>query len=195
MVFQGFKRTFLIVAVLAAALCVAAQTPDIEKHITSSSAGQVTISAPAGLAKREVNKAKEDDKKVAKNPDNQSDLAEDKAADSTEADEKKDTNNQRRSDGFIANRSVGFRIQAFSDNNYKNAKQNAQARARVIAAKFPQWRTYLAYKAPTWRLRVGDFKNKEEAQKALAALKRSFPSYSGQFSIVRDRINIWGYDK
>ena len=178
------------------ALTLVAQRPNPERQIVAASAGQVSIKSPAGLVQREINKAKDEDKKTTKSPENQADMADDKTADNTSDEaEKKETNNQRRTDGFIANRSVGFRIQAFSDNNYRNAKQNAQARARVIAAKFPHMRTYLSYKAPTWRLRVGDFRNKEDAQKALSALKHSFPAYSGEFSIVRDRINVWGYDK
>lgn len=175
-------------------VCMIVQGRDIATHLNNNSAGQVNVTAPAGLATREVNKAKDD----SKNVENQSEIDDSKDKDKdneTETTEKKDLNNQHRSNSFIANRSVGFRVQAFSDNNYRNAKQNAQARARIIAAKFPNYRTYLTYKAPTWRLRVGDFRSKEDAQRALTALRNAFPSYAGEFSIVRDKINVWGYGK
>lgn len=91
----------------------------------------------------------------------------------------------------VKKRSVGYRIQAYSDNNFKTAKSNAQARAKSIAMKFPQYRSYITYNAPTWRLRIGDFQNQQEAKAAIASLKRAFPSFAHEFTLVRDKINIW----
>ena len=94
----------------------------------------------------------------------------------------------------IENRGVGFRIQAYTDNNPKTAKAAAQKRARDIAMKFPQYRSYISYKAPAWRLRIGDFKTQKEAQAALQRIKSVYPNFAREMVIVRDRINIWSND-
>ena len=91
----------------------------------------------------------------------------------------------------IQARSVGYRIQAFSDNT-ASAKALAQQRARNIAMKFPQYRSYISYNAPSWRLRIGDFKSQDDAQKALQRVRAAFPAYGREMIIVRDRINVWG---
>lgn len=86
--------------------------------------------------------------------------------------------------------SVGYRIQVFSDNNPKTAHNAALARKRTIQARFPQWNAYVMYKAPTWRVRVGDFRTQEEAQAALREIKAAIPAYGREASIVRDKINV-----
>ncbi len=88
-----------------------------------------------------------------------------------------------------AGHKVGFRIQVLSDNS-ANGKANAQARARAIAMKFPNYRAYISYNAPSWHLRVGDFVDKEEANVALSRIRAAFPSFGG-VAIVKDNINMW----
>ena len=83
---------------------------------------------------------------------------------------------------------VGYRIQAFSGNS-ATAKREAQVRERNIISRFPQMRPYIGYKAPSWRLRVGDFRTRDEAEEMLKQLKKAFPAYSRELTIVVDRIN------
>ena len=83
---------------------------------------------------------------------------------------------------------VGYRIQAFSGNS-ATAKSEAQVRERNIISRFPQMRPYIGYKAPSWRLRVGDFRTRDEAEEMLKQLKKAFPAYSRELTIVVDRIN------
>ena len=89
---------------------------------------------------------------------------------------------------------MGYRIQAYSDNNHATAKAAAQQRDRDIAMKFPQYRSYISYKAPSWRLRIGDFKTRGEAQAALQRIKSVYPKFAREMVIVKDRINIWSND-
>lgn len=89
---------------------------------------------------------------------------------------------------------VGYRIQVFSDANVATAKNEAQMKERNILSRFPTLNTYITYNAPSWRLRVGDFKNREEAEEMMRELKNAFPSFSRELIIVRDRINL-NYDK
>lgn len=88
-------------------------------------------------------------------------------------------------------RSYGYRILVYQTNKSKNAKSNAQKRARDITVKFPQYQFYFNYKAPTWRLRVGDFIDEESAHRALKQLRQAFPMYSKEMTIIHDHINVW----
>jgi hypothetical protein len=64
----------------------------------------------------------------------------------------------------------GFRIQVM----------NSPDRAKVFAAKarvfeqFPDWKPYLLYQSPNYKLRVGNFKTQEEAQDAMKQLSKIF---------------------
>ena len=84
---------------------------------------------------------------------------------------------------------VGYRIQIYTDQNARTGKSEARNRERAINRSFPQYTTYLTYSSPYWRLRIGDFKTQEEATKAAANIRRTFPRYSRDVRIVRDRIN------
>ncbi len=86
---------------------------------------------------------------------------------------------------------VGYRVQVFTDNNHRTARNEAQIKERNIEARFPKEKTYLSYKAPAWRLRVGDFRTHEEAADFLRQIKAVFPGYAREATIVRDRINIY----
>ena len=87
-------------------------------------------------------------------------------------------------------KAVGYRIQVFSDNNQRTAKSQAQLREQNILARFPDFKVYLIYKSPSWRVRVGDFKSRGEAEQVMQEIKEAFPSYAGEVMVVVDRINL-----
>jgi hypothetical protein len=70
---------------------------------------------------------------------------------------------------------------------------NSNDRKKVFAAKakiyqlYPDLKPYLLYQAPFYKLKVGNFKTKDEAQEILQELLRDFPT--GLF-IVRDIIEV-----
>lgn len=87
----------------------------------------------------------------------------------------------------------GFRIQVFSDGrNQSSLEARAKARGNAIVARFPKYRgqVYTYSSAPNWYTRIGNFRNEEEAQKALDELKRSFPNFSSEMRVVRSKINV-----
>ncbi|MCM1138488.1 MAG: SPOR domain-containing protein [Muribaculum sp.] len=90
----------------------------------------------------------------------------------------------------VNGRLAGFRVQVFSDNNTRTAKNEARSKQRVISSRFPQYQTYVMYTSPYWRLKVGDFRTQQEANDAADELRKAFPSYSKEIRVVRDRINI-----
>ena len=59
---------------------------------------------------------------------------------------------------------------------------NSPDRGKVFAAKatmlqeFPDWKAYLLYSSPNYKLRVGNFKTQEEAEDAVKQISRIFPS-------------------
>lgn len=83
---------------------------------------------------------------------------------------------------------VGYRIQVFSDSN-PTAKRDAQIKERNITARFPLLRSYITYKAPSWRLRVGDFATRTEAVEMLEQIREAIPSYGRELTVVVDKIN------
>ena len=87
----------------------------------------------------------------------------------------------------------GYRIQVFSDGrNQSSLEARAKARGNAIVARFPKYRgqVYTYSSAPNWYTRIGNFRNEEEAQKALDELKRSFPNFSSEMRVVRSKINV-----
>ncbi len=87
-------------------------------------------------------------------------------------------------------KTVGYRVQIFSDNNPRTAKNEARSKQRSISAKCPHYSTYVTYTSPYWRLKVGDFRSQSEAEEAAEELKKMFPAYSKEIRVVRDRINV-----
>ncbi len=84
---------------------------------------------------------------------------------------------------------MGYRIQAYIDNSAK-AKQLASARARTIVSRFPQLTHKLEYRNPGWRLLVGEFASREDANRVISQLKSAFPSYAREFMLVKAQVYI-----
>ncbi len=64
----------------------------------------------------------------------------------------------------------GYRIQVFSGNN---RNEYEQARGYILQ-HFPTLETYVSYSQPTYRLKVGDFLTKADAEKYLSSLVGRF---------------------
>ena len=208
-------RLLSLCLMLIIALAASAQRPQTTERLNRT--GQVTVDAPKELEKRnnadigkqqttaKDKKVKEKDKKKTESESKEeklNELDEDDNNAKKEEEKKKEEKKKEEltpkkpkrthtSQQTIENRGVGFRIQAYTDNNPKTAKAAAQQRARDIAMKFPQYRSYISYKAPAWRLRIGDFQTQREAQAALQRIKSVYPKFAREMVIVRDLINIW----
>ena len=105
-------------------------------------------------------------------------------------DETKDREKEDQTTRPVNGRMAGYRVQVFSDNNARTAKNEARSKQRVISSRFPNYQTYVMYTSPYWRLKVGDFKTQKEANAAADELRKAFPSYSKEIRVVRDRVNI-----
>lgn len=65
----------------------------------------------------------------------------------------------------------GFRIQVISSNN-RNKVVDAKTK---VYREFPELKAYLMYQAPFFRLRVGNFKTREDAENYYRSIQRIFP--------------------
>lgn len=90
----------------------------------------------------------------------------------------------------VNGRMAGFRVQVFSDNNARTAKNEARSKQRIISSRFPQYQTYVMYTSPYWRLKVGDYRTQQDANAAADELRRAFPAYSKEIRVVRDRVTV-----
>jgi hypothetical protein len=85
---------------------------------------------------------------------------------------------------------AGYRTQVFSGNNQRMSKGEATQKERQIKELFPEVTTYVSYTAPFWKLRIGDFRSKEEAFILQRQLMEAFPSFAKEMYIVKDDVKI-----
>jgi SPOR domain len=66
----------------------------------------------------------------------------------------------------------GFRICIYTGNN----REEAMAKKIDFMRKFPNVRSYMSYNTPYYKIKVGDFADKKEAQKILKVYLKPFPA-------------------
>jgi hypothetical protein len=69
----------------------------------------------------------------------------------------------------------GYRIQIFFDSG-TNSKTRAQSIFESFKAKYPETGVYLTFKAPNYKVRVGDFRTKLDAQRFLNTIIGGYPN-------------------
>jgi hypothetical protein len=74
--------------------------------------------------------------------------------------------------------------------NSKTARKELSDRGSLIKGAFPDVAIYSGYVAPNWKLLVGDFKTKEEANIFRQKIKQSIPELGKEMYIVPDKVNI-----
>lgn len=93
-------------------------------------------------------------------------------------------------DGQTFMKHQGYRVQIFSGNNQRTAKDEAFRKEKQIKERFPSLSTYVTYNAPFWRLRVGNYDSQEEAVYAQRQLADAFPSFAKEIYIVKEEIKV-----
>jgi len=78
----------------------------------------------------------------------------------------------------------GFRIQVLSSSN----RDNAQKMKTDLMNKFPDYKSYILFQSPNFKVRIGNFLNREEAEKLRKLLNKYFPQ--GVY-IVEDTIEYY----
>ena len=80
----------------------------------------------------------------------------------------------------------GYRLQVFSSNAQKTAKDQAYAIEQKLRSTFPEYGVYRTYSSPFWKVRIGDFKTHEDAMKFRDELVKIFPELSRETYAVRE---------
>ena len=76
----------------------------------------------------------------------------------------------------------GYRIRIYF-NSVQSAREESAAALNRFRALYPEIPSYLSYASPNFRVMVGDFRTRVDAEKALVFIKEDFPSAT----IVRDK--------
>ncbi|CCH56439.1 sporulation domain protein [Fibrisoma limi BUZ 3] len=88
------------------------------------------------------------------------------------------------------NRSVryapGFRIQVYVGNQ----RQQAESAKLLIYQNFPELSAYLTYNQPTYRLKVGDFMRRLDAERYYSSIRQLIPSAQLQSDKVEIRRSL-----
>lgn len=79
----------------------------------------------------------------------------------------------------------GFRVQIFFDsgNNSRNTAETTQSKFR---AKYHGTPSYLTFREPNFRIRVGDFRTRHEARGFLRQIQADYPNGF----VIKDEINL-----
>jgi len=83
------------------------------------------------------------------------------------------------------NNLIGWRIQIYNSSG-KEAKDEANDERGKFITKFPNTKAYIVYQPPFFKIRVGDFRSKQDAYALYKELLSMYPvSY-----LVKDKINL-----
>lgn len=69
----------------------------------------------------------------------------------------------------------GYRVQVFSASGTGSSQKAREARTKFLTF-FPQLKAYTDYEAPNFRVRVGDFRTKLEAEQVKKMISQEFPA-------------------
>ena len=84
----------------------------------------------------------------------------------------------------------GYRVNVFSSNEQKTAKNAAFSIESEFKNNLAGASVYVSFSAPSWKVRVGDCRNYQEAVDLMNKLKSEFPKYKNSMFIVRDSVKI-----
>jgi hypothetical protein len=79
----------------------------------------------------------------------------------------------------------GYRVEIFFSSS-QNAKDQALNKKKEFLSRYSEYNVHIKYSAPNFRVRVGDFRTKNEALKLLRRIQKDYP---GAF-IVPDTIEF-----
>ena len=88
----------------------------------------------------------------------------------------------------------GFRIRIYFDNKQNSREASAESEAR-FKRLFPGYNTYRTFKNPFFKVTVGDFRTKADAQVALQRIVRVFPDAfivkeQMKFPVISDQVRV-----
>lgn len=85
---------------------------------------------------------------------------------------------------------AGYRVQIYSSNAQQSAKNGAFAMKQKIEEADLQVEVYVTNNPPFWKVRLGNFRTKADAELMVEEVVRRLPELKGSTYIVPDRINV-----
>jgi hypothetical protein len=79
----------------------------------------------------------------------------------------------------------GYRIQIFFDSGLNSSDRAREAREAFLSI-FPEMPAYVSWKAPNYRVRVGDFRTRLDAEQTLQLIIADYPNAW----VIKDEINF-----
>ena len=79
---------------------------------------------------------------------------------------------------------VGYRIRVFYDNG-PQARAKSESIEQQLRKQFPGTGVYRSFESPNYKVSIGDFRSKDEAQRIFNALKGTYPTAF----IIKESIN------
>lgn len=79
----------------------------------------------------------------------------------------------------------GYRIQIFEESGNKSSTRAREVMSE-FSSQYPDIPTYLTWQAPNFKVRVGDFRTRMEAEGFLKEIKRNYPIAW----VIRDKIKF-----
>ena len=79
----------------------------------------------------------------------------------------------------------GYRVQIFFDSG-NNSKANAEAAKSKFSSQYPDVPIYLSFKEPNFKVRVGDFRTRNEARGFLKQISSEYPNAF----VIKDEIKL-----
>lgn len=89
-------------------------------------------------------------------------------------------------------RSMGYRLQIYSDNNVRTSKATAERVRSAVAeavSSMPGVSVRVVFDSPWWRVYVGDFRSYSAADEALHRIKAILPAQARDMRIMRCKLN------
>lgn len=85
---------------------------------------------------------------------------------------------------------TGYRVQIYSSNSQQTAKAEALKLEKKVLDENLEMEVHVLYTPPFWKVRLGDFRTKEEAEILKEEIIRRMPELQGDTYVVRDQITV-----
>lgn len=85
---------------------------------------------------------------------------------------------------------TGYRVQIYSSNSQQTAKAEALKLEKKVLDENLEVEVHVLYTPPFWKVRLGDFRTKEEANILKEEIIRRMPELQSDTYVVRDQITV-----
>lgn len=85
---------------------------------------------------------------------------------------------------------TGYRVQIYSSNSQQTAKAEALKLEKRVLDENLEVEVHVLYTPPFWKVRLGDFRTKAEAELLKQEIIRRMPELQGDTYVVRDQITV-----